>query len=95
MSSNSKCDIIGAIDSFDRIIIQGASTADLSFQTGYNWIDINETKQTFSGTAIFASGKLEALYTGNALTLEQITALTTGDASALAVTNQIISYGTF
>ncbi len=93
--ANSKCDIIGAIDSFDRIIIQGASTADLSLQTGYNWIDINETKQTFSGTAIFASGKLEALYTGNALTLEQITALTTGDASALAVTNQIISYGTF
>lgn len=93
-SGGSRCDLIGKIDATDKIIIQGVTTAKLSFQAGYSWTEPGTTT-TYVGTAIFADSKLEALYTGGDLTLEQLKAITTGDASADVLNNTKGFYGTW
>ena len=93
-SGGAKCDVIAKIDSIDRIIIQGANTAQLSFQQDFSWQN-PITTQVLNGIAIFAAGKLEALYTGGDLNLAQLEAITTGDGSEAAVNNQQSYYGTW
>lgn len=91
-SGGAKCDVIGKIDSIDKVIIQGAATAQLTFQQSYSWQN-PITSELLSGIAIFAAGKLEALYTGGDLTLAQIQSITTGDGSAAAINNTQGYYG--
>ena len=73
----SKCDIIEALDSIDKIIIQGVNTSELSFAA-------NVSGQGLIGIGIYAKGALEALYTGVDLTVAQLTAMTTGDVTGPA-----------
>ncbi len=73
----SKCDIIEALDSIDKIIMQGVNTSDLRFAG-------NVTGQGLVGIGIYAKGALEALYTGGDLTVAQLTAMTTGDITGPA-----------
>jgi hypothetical protein len=80
-----KCDIIEGLDAIDKIKIIGCATSDLSFA--------GTTAKGLAGIGIYAKGALEALYTGGDLSLSQIQAMTTGDASAAAMANQIASYG--
>jgi Ca2+-binding RTX toxin-like protein len=80
-----KCDIIEGLDAIDKIKIIGCATSDLSFA--------GTTAKGLAGIGIYAKGALEALYTGGDLSLSQIQAMTTGDASAAAMANQITSYG--
>jgi Ca2+-binding RTX toxin-like protein len=93
-SGGTRCDLIGKIDAIDKIIIQGVTTAKLTFQAGYSWTEPGTTT-TYVGTAIFADLKLEALYTGGDLTLDQLKAITTGDASADVINNTKGFYGTW
>lgn len=93
-SGGAKCDIIGKIDSIDKIIIQGVGTAQLTFQQSYSWQN-PITSAVLTGVAIFAAGKLEALYTGGDLSLLQIQAITTGDGSAAAINNTQGYYGSW
>jgi len=79
-----KADIIEGLDSNDEIKIIGAATSDLTF--GYG------SAHGANGIGIYAKGTLEALYTGENLSLSQVQSMTTGDASALAMNNQMWSY---
>ena len=81
-----KADVIEGLDSTDQIKIIGVSTSDLSFHTG-------ATAHGISGIGIYAKSALEGIYTGGNLSLAQITAMTTGDSSADALANQVVSYG--
>jgi Ca2+-binding RTX toxin-like protein len=82
----SKCDIIEGLDSFDQIRILGVSTDEISFGE-----DVNAKGVT--GIGIYGAGYLEALYIGGDLTVGQISAMTSGDASIEAMNNQVSSYG--
>ena len=81
-----KADIIEGLDSIDKIRIVGVSTTDLSFTSG-------ASAHGISGIGIYAKGALEALYIGSDLSVAQIQAMTTGDASSAALRNNINSYG--
>jgi subtilisin-like proprotein convertase family protein len=81
-----KADILEGLDSYDQIKIVGVSTSEISIRS-------NSTAHGSSGIGIYAKGALEALYTGNNLSVAQITAMTSGDGSAAAMANQISSYG--
>lgn len=94
-SGGLKSDLIGEIDAVDRIVIQGVQTEELGFQADYSWVDLNESKAVFTGIAILAAGKLEALYVGSSLSLDQIQAITTGDASEASLNNTLEFYGTW
>ena len=61
------------------------SSQDLSFQE-------NVTARGVSGIGIYAKGTLEAVYTGGDLSIGQITQMTSGDGSELAMANQMWSY---
>lgn len=93
-SGGGRCDLIGKIDAIDRVIIQGAETAALTFQQGYSWTPPGGAA-SFTGIAIFAAGKLEALYTGGDLNADQLASITTGDASAAVLDNSKTFYGTW
>ena len=80
-----KADIIEGLDSNDAIKIVGASTESLSFR--------NASAHGLSGIGIFAGSALEALYTGGDLSIAQIQAMTSGDASAAAMNNTLDGYG--
>ena len=70
-----KVDIIKALDSTDKLFIQGVDTSELSFSR------INEFSAptgNFSGIGIFANGYLEGIYTGGDLTPSELQAITTG-----------------
>lgn len=81
-----KADVLNGLDSKDQIKIIGAATADLTFAAG-------ATAHGVSGIGIYAGGALEALYTGGDLSVAQLRSMTSGDASAAAMANQISSYG--
>ena len=81
-----KADIIEGLDSNDQIRIVGAATADLTFSAG-------ASAHGVSGIGIYAKGALEALYTGGDLSVAQIQGMTSGDASAAAMSNSIDNYG--
>ena len=84
--SGEKADVIEGLDSNDQIKIIGVYTADLTFQAG-------ASSHGVSGIGIYANGALEAVYIGGELSVGQIATMTTGDASAAAMNNQISSYG--
>jgi Calx-beta domain/RTX calcium-binding nonapeptide repeat (4 copies) len=85
-SDGLKTDIIENLDSIDRIIIQGVATNQITFAS-------NATAHGLTGIGIYSKGFIEALYTGGDLTLTQLTAMTTGDASAAVMNNTLTSYG--
>ena len=66
--NGAKADIIYALDEFDKIFIQGASTSELSFA------EVN------GGIGIFSGGYLVATYTGSNLNAQQLQSMTTGIA---------------
>ena len=80
-----KTDFIEDLDSFDQIKIIGVSTQDLSFKDGV-------TARGAIGIGIYAKGALEAVYTGENLSLGQITRMTSGDGSSDAINNLMWSY---
>ena len=80
-----KTDIIENLDSIDKLIIQGVETNQITFA--------NATAQGLAGIGIYSKGFIEVLYTGADLTLAQLTAITTGDASAAVMNNTLTSYG--
>ena len=76
--SADQVDIIEAIDGFDRINLEGASSAQLSF--GY----VNHASglgQTYSGFGLYAEGVLQAVYTGHNLSIRHLRAITEGVAA--------------
>ena len=81
-----KADIIEGLDSIDKIKIIGVDTRDISFAA-------NVVAHGVTGIGIYGKGALEALYTGGDLTLAQITQMTSGDASAAAMSNSVNAYG--
>jgi hypothetical protein len=87
-ADGSKCDIIEGLDAIDKIRIIGVDTRDITFAA-------NVTAKGLTGIGIYGKGALEALYTGGDLTINQITQMTSGDASSAAMANQVNSYGTW
>ena len=87
-ADGAKCDIIEGLDAIDKIKIIGVDTRDITFAA-------NVTAKGLTGIGIYGKGALEALYTGGDLTINQITQMTSGDASAAAMANQVNSYGTW
>ena len=76
-AGNAKADEIESLDSFDKIHIQGAMDYELT---------VMQTMQprgngTLEGIGIFASGSLEAVYTGGDLTVQQVQDMTIGVAA--------------
>ena len=70
-----KVDIIEELDSFDQIMIQGVETDQLSF--GYVSNLATPSGQE-SGIGIFADGFIEGLYTGDNLSVGQLSQMTLG-----------------
>ena len=64
-------DTIKSLDTFDKIIILGVGTQDLSF---FQTVSPSGT----DGIGIFAKGSLEAIYVGQDLSIQQISRMTTG-----------------
>jgi len=85
-SDGLKTDIIENLDSIDKIMIQGVETNQITFAS-------NATAHGLTGIGIYSKGFIEVLYTGADLTLAQLTAITTGDASAAVMNNTLTSYG--
>ena len=83
-----KSDIIESLDPIDKIKIIGVDTSEITFVA-------NVATKGVTGIGIYGKGILEALYTGGDLTLAQIQSMTSGDASAAAMSNSINSYGTW
>lgn len=83
-----KSDIIEGLDSIDKIKIIGIDTSEITFAA-------NVSTKGVIGIGIYGKGILEALYTGGDLTLAQITQMTSGDASAAAMSNSVNAYGTW
>ena len=81
-----KADIIEGLDSIDKIRIIGIDTSEITLAA-------NVIAKGVTGIGIYGKGILEALYTGGDLTLAQITQMTSGDASAAAMSNSINAYG--
>ena len=73
-SNGSKVDTIHSIDSIDRIVVLGVSSADLSFYQ-------TSTLEGGIGIGIYAKGALEAVYTGNDFTIGQLSALASGKSN--------------
>ena len=83
-----KSDIIEGLDPIDKIKIIGVDTSEITFAA-------NVSAKGVTGIGINGKGILEALYTGGDLTLAQIQSMTSGDASAAAMSNSVNSYGTW
>jgi len=81
-----KSDIIEGLDAIDKIRIIGVDTSEITFAA-------NVITKGVTGIGIYGKGILEALYTGGDLTLAQITQMTSGDASAAAMSNSVNAYG--
>ena len=70
-----KVDVLKRLDGFDRILVQGVDSAELSFSQVSNF---TAPSGNFSGIGIFANGYLEGLYTGGDLSVEQLKSMTVG-----------------
>ena len=81
-----RTDFIEGLDSWDRIRVTGGYKQDLRFAE-------NVTHMGQTGIAIYLKDSLEALYTGNDLSLDQIRNMTDGDGSETAILNQTHQYG--
>ena len=79
-----KADIIEGLDASDEIKILGVSTDRLSCA--------DASAHGVQGVGIFADGILEAVYTGGELSSDQLSSMTTGDASQAVMNNQLCSY---
>ena len=71
---------------WDRIRVTGGYKQDLRFAE-------NVTHMGQTGIAIYLKDSLEALYTGNDLSLDQIKNMTDGDGSGAAIANAVHQYG--
>ena len=83
-----KSDIIEGLDPVDKIKIIGVDTSEITFAA-------DVATKGVTGIGIYGKGIIETLYTGNDLTVAQITQMTSGDASAAAMSNSVNSYGTW
>ena len=81
-----RTDFIEGLDAWDRIRVTGGYKQDLRFA-------VNVTHMGQTGIAIYLKDSLEALYTGNDLTLDQIKNMTDGDGSDAAIANSVHQYG--
>ena len=81
-----RTDFIEGLDSWDRIRVTGGYKQDLRFAE-------NVTHMGQTGIAIYLKDSLEALYTGNDLSLDQIKNMTDGDGSGAAIANAVHQYG--
>ena len=79
-----KVDIIEGLDAIDEIKIIGVMTSDLTFAS--------TSHRGITGVGIYAKGTIEAIYTGGNLSVSQITGMTTGDGSDLAINNKMWSF---
>lgn len=70
----SKVDIIGPLDTFDKILVQGVIDSQLSFASTSATIQ----GQSVSGLGLYADNILEAIYTGNNMTTSQLELVTAG-----------------
>ena len=70
----------------DKIKLIGIDTREITFAA-------NVSAKGVTGIGIYGKGILEALYTGGDLTVAQITQMTSGDASAAAMSNSVNAYG--
>ena len=73
-----KTDEIGALDSYDKIHIQGAMDSQLSFMDTSH---VRGDGTELDGIGIYASGSLEAVYTGGNLSVQQVMSMTSGVAA--------------
>ena len=73
-----KTDEIGALDSYDKIHIQGAMDSQLSFMDTSH---VRGDGTELDGIGIYASGSLEAVYTGGNLSVQQVMTMTSGVAA--------------
>ena len=85
-SDGANCDIIEGLDAIDKIRIIGVKTSEITFAA-------NVSAHGVTGIGIYGKGALEALYIGGDLTLTNIQSMTSGDASAAAMSNLVNSYG--
>lgn len=85
-SDGANCDIIEGLDAIDKIRIIGVKTSEITFAA-------NVSAHGVTGIGIYGKGALEALYIGGDLTLPSIQSMTSGDASAAAMSNLVNSYG--
>ena len=85
-STGEKSDVIEGLDAIDKIRIIGVDTSEITFAA-------NVSAKGVTGIGIYGKGALEALYIGGDLTLAQIQSMTSGDASAAAMSNSVNSYG--
>ena len=81
-----RTDFIEGLDTWDRIRVTGGYKQDLRFAE-------NITHMGQTGIAIYLKDSLEALYTGNDLSLDQIRNMTDGDGSESAIANSVHQYG--
>ena len=81
-----RTDFIEGLDSWDSIRVTCGYKHDLRF------VD-NVTHMGQTGIAIYLKDSLEALYTGNDLSIDQIMNMTDGDGSAEAIANRVHQYG--
>ena len=84
-SNGEKADFIEGLDVIDEIKIIGVSTSDIS-------VAENVSARGVTGIGIYATGTLEAIYTGDNLSANQIQNMISGDASVSAMNNQVWSY---
>ena len=80
-----KCDYIEELDVDDSIRILGLSTSDLTFKENVQSRDIK-------GIGIYGKGNLEAIYTGNNLSINDLRNITLGDRSDKVLDNSFWSY---
>lgn len=73
-----KVDLIGPLDNFDQITVQGVSDSLLTYGSTSATVNGNQV----NGIGIFAGGTLEAVYTGGNLTAGQLDQMTTGSLFA-------------
>ena len=73
-----KVDLIGPLDSYDQIIVQGVSDSRLT----YGSTSANVGGNQVNGIGIFAGGTLEAIYTGGDLSASQLDRMTFGSVFA-------------
>lgn len=70
-----KVDVIKGLDRYDKILIQGVETSELSFNQVNNF---GAPTGNFAGIGIFANGYLEGIYTGGDLSATQLQSMTSG-----------------
>jgi Ca2+-binding RTX toxin-like protein len=76
-NDGSKVDLIKGLDAFDAIYIEGVEPKSITVNSNVT-VEVQGT--TWNGFGIYTENILEALYIGNNLDINQLTAMTTGAA---------------